>query len=231
MLVPRSHLATTRGPDSFTHNISSPNEHSLDPLNNSCCICFEAYGTGGMHPRAEAPAQLACGHIFGDKCLSKWISAKSTCPLCRSNAQLAFQNHLHSNLDQRFSYEDLSPSHDVEYDTDTDGESEAGDEFFDAQEEIEDEDEDLWLAAAAYEKNASFFACVKPGRVKPGFEDFAESIIPVTDECFEELIDCHEQWMTDSLYEELIGCHMADSMYDDESEDEFSISYYDVFPY
>lgn len=101
----------------------------------------------------------------------------------------------------------------MEYDTDTDGESEAEDKFFDAQEEIEDSGrvyEHLWLAAAAYEENASFFA-----RVKPGFEDFAESVIPVTDECFDELIDCH----------------LAGSMYDDEGEDELSISYYDVFPY
>lgn len=193
--------------------MSNPNEHNLDPLSNSCYICFDAYSNSGMHPRAKAPTQLACGHIFGDKCLSKWISTKSTCPLCRSNAQLAFQNHFHLNLGQSFSYEDLSPSHYVEYDTDTDGESEAEDKFFDAQEEIEDSGrvyEHLWLAAAAYEENASFFA-----RVKPGFEDFAESVIPVTDECFDELIDCH----------------LAGSMYDDEGEDELSISYYDVFPY
>ncbi|KAH4929106.1 hypothetical protein HBI23_141230 [Parastagonospora nodorum] len=200
--------------------MSNPDEHSLDPLNSSCCICFDAYGTGGMHPRAEAPIQLACGHIFGDKCLSKWISTKSTCPLCRSNVQLAPKNQPHSVPGQSFSHEDLSPFHDVEYDTNTDGESEAEDEFFDAQEQIVSSergssllDEDLWLAAAAYEENASFFA-----RVKPGFEHFTESVTPVRDKFFDELVDCHEQWMTDS-------------MYDDESEGEFSISYYDVFPY
>lgn len=33
----------------------------------------------------EAPFRLKCGHIFGERCIKKWIetSPKRECPICR----------------------------------------------------------------------------------------------------------------------------------------------------
>jgi hypothetical protein len=36
-----------------------------------------------MDGDADIPVQLACGHVVGDTCISKWMSTKNTCPLCR----------------------------------------------------------------------------------------------------------------------------------------------------
>jgi hypothetical protein len=216
---PRFHRATMLGPSPLTCIISDPNETDLDPLGESCCICYHAYSFGVMYPGAEEPIQLECGHIFGEKCLSKWISTNSTCPLCRCHAQLACQNDADQILDERLSYdEDFSWSHDMGYEMGIDGESEAEDEFFDAQEEIVTpqifyhlSDEDMWLTVA-YEEKTSRYA--------PAKSSFAPLVEPVVfrKDCFDELTNCHEQWMTDSLYE-------------NDGDGEYAVSYFDVFPY
>jgi len=68
------------------------------PVNTDleCCICYHAYFTTTMDVDAEMPMQLSCGHIFGEKCISKWMSTKNTCPLCR--CELFF---LDSNLEDQ----------------------------------------------------------------------------------------------------------------------------------
>jgi hypothetical protein len=222
----RSYLAIALGPDTFTYNTLDPNENSLDPLGNSCCICYHAYSTSVMYPGAEDPVQLGCGHVFGEKCLSKWLCTKNTCPLCRSSVRLTFQNGIDQTLDERLSYgQDFSWSHDVGYEMDADGESEAEDEFFDAQEDIVTPlevyrlaEEDMWFTAAAYEENASWCTPVKHSiPAKPSFASFTQPALSVQDERFDEFVKCHEQWM-------------ADSTHDDESDDEDCIGYLDVFP-
>lgn len=40
-----------------------------------CIICYE---------EQEDPVALRCGHIFCYKCIKRWISDHSTCPLCRT---------------------------------------------------------------------------------------------------------------------------------------------------
>lgn len=51
-----------------------------------CDICLTEYNTG---EESENPVRLPCGHVFGDDCLSKWLSSSeatktSTCPVCRA---------------------------------------------------------------------------------------------------------------------------------------------------
>ena len=57
----------------------------------SCSICQIEYQTtyaeAKDHPvvdKGEQPIKLACGHVFGHDCLSRWLP-KMTCPMCRQN--------------------------------------------------------------------------------------------------------------------------------------------------
>lgn len=47
----------------------------ISKCNYKCIICYETQ---------EDPVALRCGHIFCYKCIKRWISDHSTCPLCRS---------------------------------------------------------------------------------------------------------------------------------------------------
>ena len=51
-----------------------------------CVICTDQYGEG---PGGEVPVVLNCGHVFGQRCLEKWLcpfdfDPKRTCPMCRT---------------------------------------------------------------------------------------------------------------------------------------------------
>jgi hypothetical protein len=190
--------------------VSEPAKHDLDPLADSCCICYHPYNPTLMNPEAEEPVQLACGHVFGISCLEKWIRSNGTCPLCR--ADLNIQNTPDEAMDA-FSYVEYVSWQSVE--TDADGKSEA--EYFDANEEFETPchaqyrpDEDLWIATAYDEELYSLYT-----PLKPYFSSAIDTFDIALDERFKELIDCHEQWMGDILgYEE---------------HDEHAIGLYDVF--
>lgn len=45
----------------------------------TCSICLEDCG-GALGARA-----LVCGHAFHDGCIERWLSRRTTCPLCRMN--------------------------------------------------------------------------------------------------------------------------------------------------
>lgn len=47
----------------------------LTKCDYKCIICYE---------EQEDPVALRCGHIFCYKCIKRWISDHSTCPLCRT---------------------------------------------------------------------------------------------------------------------------------------------------
>ncbi|CBX90836.1 hypothetical protein LEMA_P058700.1 [Plenodomus lingam JN3] len=74
----------------------SPGLEDIDS-NQACCICYNAYNAPGSGRGREQSVQLACGHRFGTKCISKWIKAKSTCPLCRA-PQVRFGDHCYSKV-------------------------------------------------------------------------------------------------------------------------------------
>ncbi|ORY03647.1 hypothetical protein BCR34DRAFT_605140 [Clohesyomyces aquaticus] len=51
-----------------------------------CGICYYTYNSSRCSwedPSPEIPVKLACGHIFGVRCISRWTAANSTCPFCR----------------------------------------------------------------------------------------------------------------------------------------------------
>ncbi|KAK2709036.1 E3 ubiquitin-protein ligase RFWD3-like isoform X2 [Artemia franciscana] len=51
-----------------------------------CSICFEPWTTAGSH----RVACLACGHLYGKKCIEKWIASagkNAVCPQCKSKAR------------------------------------------------------------------------------------------------------------------------------------------------
>lgn len=56
----------------------------LPPADRSCAICTSDYGVRTDDSDPEHAVELpGCGHTFGEACLRKWLSEKSTCPMCR----------------------------------------------------------------------------------------------------------------------------------------------------
>ncbi|KAL8671698.1 MAG: hypothetical protein Q9168_003798 [Polycauliona sp. 1 TL-2023] len=53
---------------------------------NDCSICLETYSSS-LSDAGESPVSLPCGHVFGFKCLERYLSpfgyAKNSCPICR----------------------------------------------------------------------------------------------------------------------------------------------------
>jgi E3 ubiquitin-protein ligase RFWD3 len=64
-------------------------DHSSDSGADECIICMDPIMSHGDH-RA---ACLICGHIFGQKCIEKWVKStdkeKRVCPQCKTPAKLA----------------------------------------------------------------------------------------------------------------------------------------------
>mmetsp|Transcript_21501 Transcript_21501/g.50132 ORF Transcript_21501/g.50132 Transcript_21501/m.50132 type:complete len:373 (+) Transcript_21501:79-1197(+) len=50
-----------------------------------CAICREAYCIGSILK------QLPCGHEFHDNCVSAWLKAQNTCPICRGRMPEAME--------------------------------------------------------------------------------------------------------------------------------------------
>ena len=70
-------------------------------LENECSICGENY-LGG--PYSHAPVSLQCGHVFGRRCIVKWIKRSLTCPLCRheiSSQEFAIPESFIKRLSER----------------------------------------------------------------------------------------------------------------------------------
>jgi hypothetical protein len=162
-----------------------------------------------MNPEAEEPVQLACGHVFGTSCLEKWVRSNSTCPLCR--AELNIQNTPDAAMDA-FSYAEYF-SWQCEA-SDADGKSEA--EYFDANEGFRTPrhvqyrpDEDLWIATAYDEELYSLYT-----PLKPRFTSAIDTFDIALDESFQELIDCHKQWMG--------------GIFGYEKHDEYAVEFYGV---
>jgi len=47
-----------------------------------CTFCTELLGTSQCKTTEKA-IQLPCGHIFGERCITRWLKPHNTCPNCR----------------------------------------------------------------------------------------------------------------------------------------------------
>jgi Ring finger domain len=58
--------------------------HLANPL-ITCLICIHPYHCKNVDGTIETPVMTACGHIFGNSCIEKWLKPENayTCPLCR----------------------------------------------------------------------------------------------------------------------------------------------------
>ncbi|CAI6319161.1 unnamed protein product [Periconia digitata] len=49
---------------------------------STCSICLEEYSE--IHSQGHLPMKIRiCGHIFGAKCIRRWLGSSTTCPMCR----------------------------------------------------------------------------------------------------------------------------------------------------
>ncbi|KAI8723519.1 RING-type domain-containing protein [Fusarium sp. LHS14.1] len=82
------------------------NSNNFGRLDVQCQICFESTTVGGppysnVDPQRDHRASiLACGHIFGDKCIAKYLKKCEkkeervpNCPTCRATLQHAECSH------------------------------------------------------------------------------------------------------------------------------------------
>ncbi|XXG48141.1 hypothetical protein AAC387_Pa02g2664 [Persea americana] len=42
-----------------------------------CTVCLEAFEAG------KDAKRMPCGHLFHDRCISKWLARDRSCPTCR----------------------------------------------------------------------------------------------------------------------------------------------------
>ena len=61
----------------------------LGPDSSECIICHEALQ---LHEDNKTAAQLTCGHVFGRKCITRWLEFGTTCPMCRAAVNEIPQN-------------------------------------------------------------------------------------------------------------------------------------------
>lgn len=55
-----------------------------------CPICYRDYYTGDAENEMETPVKIQCGHVYGSKCLDKWIQENDSCPTCRAKLDIVF---------------------------------------------------------------------------------------------------------------------------------------------
>ncbi|KFY10255.1 hypothetical protein V492_05109 [Pseudogymnoascus sp. VKM F-4246] len=53
-----------------------------------CPICYRDYYTGDSQSESEDAVIIGCGHVYGRRCLDKWIQENDTCPTCRGKLDL-----------------------------------------------------------------------------------------------------------------------------------------------
>ena len=80
--------------------LGTQNQVSSDEKHSQCFICLEHCGE--MVPETgviEHAVRLPCQHIVGSGCISQWLQANNTCPMCRQVFFLAESDHDTAELD------------------------------------------------------------------------------------------------------------------------------------
>ncbi len=79
-LVPTGSVSTAGASLEFLEMLPVVKTTDLPEEFRKCTICNESLGDGES---PEVPVRLPCRHVFGKRCMSKWI-ANNSCPLCRA---------------------------------------------------------------------------------------------------------------------------------------------------
>ncbi|KAE9373793.1 hypothetical protein N431DRAFT_557767 [Stipitochalara longipes BDJ] len=86
----RSQLAAlqTHGSKSTRIALLSTSQPALTNPLITCLICIHPYHSANVEGNIESPVITACGHIFGDKCITQWLEEENsgsgsgkTCPM------------------------------------------------------------------------------------------------------------------------------------------------------
>lgn len=56
--------------------------YTSDSPDDVCAICLENWTNAGSHGLAS----LACGHLFGYKCIYEWLTNNDRCPECNATS-------------------------------------------------------------------------------------------------------------------------------------------------
>lgn len=83
---PYSARARARAIDALLRDVLT----EMPEEDQECFICSVPYlGTehalNEREAMPEVPTELPCGHIFGRRCILKWLADKNTCPMCRED--------------------------------------------------------------------------------------------------------------------------------------------------
>jgi hypothetical protein len=54
-------------------------------IDEECPIRHDKYEDPYENKEKELPTRLACGHIIGSECLTRWLCENNSCPICRRN--------------------------------------------------------------------------------------------------------------------------------------------------
>ncbi|WVY94932.1 hypothetical protein V8G54_034020 [Vigna mungo] len=74
----------------LTNNITVPSSASIVGLEKEeCCICLSLF-----QGNEKLKVLIQCEHVFHSQCLDLWLTAHSSCPLCRASL------HLRQNLNK-----------------------------------------------------------------------------------------------------------------------------------
>lgn len=63
-----------------TESIPIPN----NVIDDDCPICYEPLNTGTLTQCGEGTGQSICKNYFHNECITEWLSAHHSCPMCRS---------------------------------------------------------------------------------------------------------------------------------------------------
>lgn len=58
------------------------------PLYSECCICLGVFEDGD-----KVKVLPSCNHPYHSDCVDRWLSAESSCPLCRASLRVESERH------------------------------------------------------------------------------------------------------------------------------------------